>query len=292
LFIIIFIIMKVVITESQYNLAISKNLVLENVNLSGYDDEDFIEVFLTYFRPWIKTKHGDEIGGRPFSYLLATYLKEFCNDMGIDTGFMRYSSKPSLMIRAGREIVLLGKHSLPSLRSQRKFSEQHKRGLDIALKMLDLPDYVNVRIIEDEPYEIDIIADVDFIRGVRDLSVERPFQEIASKINNKLIKFIEDTMGIKRGKPVLGELEIHGMANILNFDEWVKKEGKVIKRALSEKFPNDYRQLRFNYGNNRPEIKIGFRQYTGWNKKHEIAMYLRELLAEKGYNSSAFNIEN
>jgi hypothetical protein len=283
--------MKVVITESQYNLAISKNLVFEEVNLSGYDDEDFIEVFLTYFRPWIKTKHGDEIGGRPFSYLLKTYLKEFCQDMGIDTGFIRYSSKTNLMSRAGREIVLLGKHALPTLRSQKKFSEQHKRGLDIALKMLDLPDYVNIRIEEDEPYEVDVFADVDFAQAAKDLSIDSPFTKIQQKMSYQLPRFIEETMGIKRGKPVLGELEFHGMTNVLNFDEWVKKEGRVFKRALADKFPSDYRQLRFNYGNNRPEIKIGFTRYAGWNKKSQISEYLRELLAEKGYNASAFNIQ-
>ena len=283
--------MKVVITESQYNLAISKNLVFEEVNLSGYDDEDFIEVFLTYFRPWIKSKHGDEIGGRPFSYLLNAYLKEFCEDMGIDKGFIRYSSKTSLMSRAGREIVLLGKHTLPTLRSQKKFSEQHKRGLDIALKMLDLPDYVNIRIEEDEPYEVDIFADVDFAQAAKDLSIDSPFTKIQQKMSYQLPRFIEETMGIKRGKPVLGELEFHGMTNVLNFDEWVKKEGRVFKRALADKFPSDYRQLRFNYGNNRPEIKIGFTRYAGWNKKSQISEYLRELLAEKGYNTSAFNIQ-
>ena len=283
--------MKVVITESQYNLAISKNLVFEDVNLSGYDDEDFIEVFLTYFRPWIKSKHGDEIGGRPFSYLLNTYLEEFCQDMGIDTRFIRYSSKTSLMSRAGREIVLLGKHSLPSLRSQRKFSEQHKRGLDIALKMLDLPDYVNIRIEEDEPYEVDIFADVDFVQAARDLSIDNPFKKIHQKMSYQLPKFIEETMGIKRGKPVLGELEFHGMTNVLNFDEWVKKEGRVIKRALADKYPNDYRQLKIGYGRNIVELKIGFRQHTGWFKKSEIAQYLRDLLGEKGYNTSSFNID-
>jgi len=283
--------MKVIITESQYNLAISKNLVFEAVNLSGYDDEDFIEVFLTYFRPWIKSKHGDEIGGRPFSYLLNTYLKEFCQDMGIDTGFIRYSSKTSLMSRACREIVLLGKHTLPTLRSQKKFSEQHKRGLDIALKMLDLPDYVNIRIEEDEPCEVDVFADVDFAQAAKDLSIDSPFTKIQQKMSYQLPRFIEETMGIKRGKPVLGELEFHGMTNVLNFDEWVKKEGRVFKRALADKFPSDYRQLRFNYGNNRPEIKIGFTRYAGWNKKSQISEYLRELLAEKGYNTSAFNIQ-
>ncbi len=283
--------MKVIITESQYNLSISKNLVFEAINLSGYDDEDFIEVFLTYFRPWIKSKHGDEIGGRPFSYLLNEYLKEFCDDMGIDKGFIRYSSKTSLMSRAGREIVLLGKHTLPTLRSQKKFSEQHKRGLDIALKMLNLPDYVNIRIEEDEPYEVDIFADVDFVQAARDLSIDNPFTKIHQKMSYQLPKFIEETMGIKRGKPVLGELEFHGMTNVLNFDEWVKKEGRVFKRALADKFPSDYRQLRFNYGNNRPEIKIGFTRYAGWNKKSQIGEYLRELLAEKGYNTSAFNIQ-
>jgi len=283
--------MKVVITESQYNLAISKNLVLENVDLSGYDDEDFIEVLLTYFRPWVKSKHGDEIGARPFSYLFNTYLKEFCKDMGIDTGFIRYSSKTSLMSRTGREIVKLGKHSLPSLRSQRNFSVQHKRGLDIGIKMLDLPNYVNVRIVEDNPYDVTVIADVDFIQAVKDTSIERPLQQISNKISSTLIRFIEETMGIKRGKPIFGELSIYGTTNLLNFDEWVKKEGRVIKRALADKYPNDYRQLKIRYGHNIVELKLGFRQHTGWNKKSEIAQYLRDLLGEKGYNTSSFNID-
>jgi len=60
------------------------NLVKEQVDVSEYDDSDFIEVFVKYFRPWIKKFHGDEVGEYPMSHLVAKYLKDFNRDYGID----------------------------------------------------------------------------------------------------------------------------------------------------------------------------------------------------------------
>jgi hypothetical protein len=42
--------------------------------------DGFIEVFVKYFRPWIKKFHGDEVGEYPMSHLVAKYLNDFKRD--------------------------------------------------------------------------------------------------------------------------------------------------------------------------------------------------------------------
>jgi len=37
-------------------------ILSEDINLSEYSDEDFVEVFVMEFRPWIRKNHGDEVG--------------------------------------------------------------------------------------------------------------------------------------------------------------------------------------------------------------------------------------
>ena len=41
------------------------NLTTEEIDVSDYNDEDFLEIFVTEFRPWIKKNHGDEVGEYP-----------------------------------------------------------------------------------------------------------------------------------------------------------------------------------------------------------------------------------
>ena len=70
------------ITESEL-----KNLIpilLEEFDINDYSDEDFVEVFVKYFRNWVKKKHGDEIGGYPMSYLFKKYEDEFLTDVGLN----------------------------------------------------------------------------------------------------------------------------------------------------------------------------------------------------------------
>ena len=75
--------MKYIITESHFNHYL--HIIAEQEEeLDYYDDEDFIEIFFEYFRPWVKSTHGEDAGRYPMSYLLKKYYIEFCNYVGIE----------------------------------------------------------------------------------------------------------------------------------------------------------------------------------------------------------------
>ena len=60
------------------------NLVKEQVDVSEYEESDFIEVFVKYFRPWVKRFHGDEVSEYPMSHLVKKYNADFIKDYGIE----------------------------------------------------------------------------------------------------------------------------------------------------------------------------------------------------------------
>lgn len=286
--------MKIIVTESHYNLALYLNQVLtENVDIEGYNNEDFIEVFLLFFRPWIRKNHGDEIGSRPFSYLIETYLNDFCKDFDVSLNFNRYySDGMRKLAEIGRELVKKGKHILPTLRSEKKFTEQHKRGLDIGIKMLNLPDYVTLEITEEKPYNVGVKINVDFLSAIKDVSVNgNPIAIVHRKVTNDLTNFFEKTMGIPKGNPVKGGLEFYGQLNIVGYESWIKEFSKTVKKEMSSKF-SGYRQMKVNLNNNKVMIKLGFTRSAFWSTKREIKEYLTKRIEELGYNTNAFDIEN
>ena len=72
------------------------NIIFESIDVTQYNDEDFIEVFVMEFRPWIRKNHGDEVGEYPMSLLVKKYikaisaeLKEFTYTFGNNTSFSK-----------------------------------------------------------------------------------------------------------------------------------------------------------------------------------------------------------
>ncbi len=80
--------MKYIITESHFKHYVSVITEQEDDDdydeLESYTEEDFVEVFFNYFRPWIKSNHGDEVGQYPLSFLLKKYYQDFCKYLNVD----------------------------------------------------------------------------------------------------------------------------------------------------------------------------------------------------------------
>lgn len=281
--------MKISITETQYNnLLLNGYVVNEGVNLSGYQEEDFIEVFLTFFRPWVKQKHGDEIGSHPFSILLDKYIEEFSKDF--ELYYYQYGGRVKKMVEAGKELVKKGRHSLPTLRPSKKFTEQHNRALNIATKLLNLPSYVTLNFTEEDYYEVQIETKIDFLTAIKDTSVKNPLSE-ANKFTNQIKNFITDTMGIQVGNPVEGKLKIMNYTNIVGFDKWLLNFNKTFKKEVKEKFKNtDYRGMKVSLNNTQVELKLSFARYTSYRIKDSVSTFVKEKIKEEGYNTNVFYV--
>ena len=103
---------KIMLNKSEMIKFVS--MIVEQVNLEGYTDEDFVEVFVNLFRPWVKSKHGDEVGKYPMSYLIKKHLEEFASDNKIELQRF-YGGDLKKIIEIGRQIVRNGAYQLPSL---------------------------------------------------------------------------------------------------------------------------------------------------------------------------------
>jgi hypothetical protein len=105
------------------------NILNEELDLSGYSDEDFIEVFVEYFRPWIKETHGDEVGMYPMSLLVKKYLDDFNNHYELYVG-SAYGGILLRMAKSGMALAKKGIKKLPSLNKDFLFTEKFKKVID------------------------------------------------------------------------------------------------------------------------------------------------------------------
>ena len=134
--------MKKTLTLTESELVKVVNRIVESYTDDMYNDEDYIEVFLQYFRPWVRKNHGDEIGEYPLSYLTKKYMKEFAKDIGLSPENVIFGYKGTLgnASNIGKNLVKQGNHKMPSLRSQEKFTEKFKKPLEFFVNELNLPE--------------------------------------------------------------------------------------------------------------------------------------------------------
>lgn len=279
--------MKFFITESQYvRLKSEGKLLTEEVDLHGYDNSDFIEVFYMFFRKWVIENHGDEIGKYPASVLIKKYFDDFANDMEISS---RWGSTESKMARAGEQLVMMGKHTLSSLRPEVKFTEKHKRALDVFLKTLNLPDYLSVEFNEDGPYHLQFITYIDIPKMMRNLEYNHPAQEIW-KPATKLRKFIKEVMGIEMGNPVAGQLSLDTYNQSVNQDIF-DKELKKIRKELKNGFESRISRIAFNYDKYVGILKVVFPRNSYWSQRSSIVDEMNQRIKNMGYNNNSLRVE-
>jgi hypothetical protein len=261
------------------------NLVKEQVDVSEYDDSDFIEVFVKYFRPWIKKFHGDEVSEYPMSHLVKKYTTDFIKDYGIEIRDRYYSNDLKKLVDIGKSIVVKGAHNLPSLKKEGRFLEKYDKGLKALIEYLDLPKFMKIKFREDKPYNVGVWIEANFDEMLKyDGEVKDN-----SKYMDELKNYITSFLGVEYGSPAHGnlQLQIHGPI-LENEDEWVKNVfNKKIKTAIRN-LPNakgkiHSTKLNINRGNFRVNVQLTFRQ-GNWRVESDINKGIKDLLLSMGYN--------
>ena len=270
-------------------------MISENIDLSDYKDEDFLEVFINHFRPWVKLNHGDEVGEYPMSLLVSKYFDEFAKDLGMNERF--YGARTNNLVSAGREIVSLGKHTLKSLKSEVKFTERYGTALDMFVKQLELPDFISIDFTEETPFNVWGQVKVNYSKLVR--SEGKIDIGSTHQIKRNIENYITSFMGIEFGNSTHGNLDfnISGSIDYVGVDEWIKQVlNKQIKKKIKE-LPDAKRVLHsirysVDSSNFYSTMKLVFTSYTRWEAQNAFKGKVRELLREMGYNDEVIRVEN
>jgi hypothetical protein len=263
-------------------------ILSENINLSEYSDEDFVEVFVMEFRPWIRKNHGDEIGEYPMSLLVKKYIKDFALESGLEETDLRYNNILNQMIRIGRELVKREIIKLPSLRRDIFFTEKFKKIIDHFIDSYNFPDFVKIHFEETSPFKVSGWITVEFEPAMKyngDLKNVHAFPR-------ELTNLVTNYMGFELGSPAHGKIDFQfgGGVRFLGVDEWVKNVlNKKIKKEIKT-LPNKsaLHSMKFstNTGAIRGEITLTYTRDTWYSNQTNFKSEFQNYLQSLGYNTN------
>jgi hypothetical protein len=269
--------------------------ILENMenspilDLSEYDNKDFLEVFFAKFRPWIKATHGDEVGTMPMSYLIKKYIGEFSQLYMRELPFGNFSSKA---VRLGKEIVSKGEHQLTSLRPQHNFLEKYAKPLKFFVEDLNLPDFIQIKFNEPKPYRANMEVIVDFEELLK-YDGDVPSLD---NINGKFRNFLTNYLGIDFGKSSHGGLNFTFPTEVFNkYEErWVKDDlNKIIKKEI-KKLPSasNLRGIKFIPNGKLGSSQLQMLRNSGSYRLGNIKTEIENLLSSLGYSGKYLRVTN
>lgn len=277
--------MKKLISLTEQDIKRIVTRVSEQVDVSEYEESDFIEVFVKYFRPWIKKFHGDEVSEYPMSHLVKKYTADFIKDHGIEIRDRYYSNDLKKLVDIGKSLVVKGTHNLPSLKKEGRFLEKYEKGLNMLVNHLDLPSFMKIKFREDKPYNVGVWIEANFDEM---LKYEGEVLD-NSKYMESLKNYISSFLGVEYGSPVHGNLQLHTHGPTLEGEEeWVKNVfNKKIKTGIRN-LPNakgkiHSTKLNINRSNFRVNVQLTFRQ-GNWRVESDINQGTKQILLSMGYS--------
>ena len=286
--------MKKIHTLTESDLEKVVRTVLESFNPKEYQDEDFVEVFVNYFRPWVKKNHGDEIGQYPLSLLIKNHMKEFAEDYDVVDVVTGYYGAYRSMANVGRELAQKGVHKMPSLKNEGFFLERYKKAITFFTDRLELPEWITLNLTEDSPYVVNGFFRVDFDKSIRDKS-EKNYR--ASDLAVEFINTLTNFLGIETGSVTHGKLDLNisGAFEYQGVDEWVKQTlNKEIKKKIRA-LPNSQvlHSVKFNTSTNNVGglINLTFKS-NAWRHTSTFTEEVRELLESLGYNTDRLRVQH
>lgn len=265
----------------------------EELDLSGYSDEDFMEVFVEYFRPWIKKTHGDEVGKYPMSLLVKKYLEEFSQDYELNVYF-GYGNMLSKMVKVGMALAQKGVRELPSLNRGVLFTEKFKRSIDHFISAYNFPDFVKLRFEENSPFNVYGYLEIEFEPAMK---YEGKLNDIVN-FGTEFIRFIKSYLGFEIGSTAHGKLNINmGTPRFVGQEEWIKNFfNKIFKKEI-KKYPRTQSHLhsvKLEIQANRgvySKIILTFKRSTSWTTENAIVEDIKSYLQGLGYNTNNLRVE-
>ena len=283
--------MKRIHTLTESDLERIVKTVLENFNPSEYEDEDFIEVFLNYFRPWVKKTHGDEVGQYPLSLLIKNHINEFIEDYGIENNSRYYGSYRN-MANVGKELAIKGVHRMPNLKKEGLFTDKFKKAITFFTDRLNLPEWITLELTEESPYSVYGRFIVDWDKAIHDKS-EEPLNSL--KLSTEFTESLTNFIGVELGSPTHGKLDLNISGSFVyeGIDEWIAKTlNKEIKKKIRA-LPNSHvlHSVKFNTAGSSVGGYIALTyKSSAWRYSGDFTKDVRELMSSLGYNTDILRV--
>jgi hypothetical protein len=265
-------------------------LIKEEIDITDYANEDFIDVFVTIFKKWVRENHGNEIIKYPFSYLLNKYEDSFLKDLGLDRSKYR-DVVSSRIAQVGKDLVLRSMFAYESVpKTDKSWFDVpvNKRIWDTMITRLDIPPYMIVNVNEIRPRDLRISADINFVDMIKS-SVPLKYKYIED-LTEEIKDFLKKYGGVKFGNPAHGNLRIvDGHSDASGFNEWEKKELPNLKKELRTVAEPVVKSIKYEwtrrYG---PTLLVTYnrRVNSGWTERYEALSKMKQLLADKGYSEN------
>ena len=262
------------------------NIVFESIDVTQYNDEDFVEVFVMEFRPWIRKNHGDEVGEYPMSLLVKKYINEFAKEFGLSSNDLRYGNTLYQMRVIGREIARKGIRQLPSLSKDFMFTEKFKKAIDYFISAYDLPDFVKIHLEETSPFRVRGWMEVDFEPAMKYNGNIKELHTFPKEFTNLVTSYL----GFEVGSPIHGKIDFN-FSNSVRFtgvEEWVKNVlNKKIKKEIKTLPSRDsLHSMKFNTNDSaiRGEILLVYTRNSWYSNQITFKEEFKKYLENLGYN--------
>jgi hypothetical protein len=269
-------------------------ILSEDIDISGYSDEDFLEVFVTEFRIWIRRNHGDEVGEYPMSLLVKKYIKEFAEEYGLTEHDLRYSNTFTKMVVIGKKLVQTEIRTLPSLKKDIIFTERFKKIIDHFISNYNIPDFIKIHFQEDSPFVVRGWMTADFEPAMKYYGSLNDVHKFSREFNNLITNYL----GFELGSPAHGNLDYYFESGfrLLGVDEWVKGvlNKKIKKEIKTLPGKSALHSMKFNVNNSqlRGEIKLVYSQNDRYGYRDNFKDELKKYLKDLGYNPDRLQVSD
>lgn len=263
------------------------SMIMEEVSLKDYTQEDFVDVYITVFKNWVKENYGESEINYPFSYLKKKYEDKFFETYNLKK--QTWGGEYSMMAKAGKELVELSLHSyeqVPSTDSSWFDKPINQKLWKKVENQFKLPPYMKLEVVETRPRNLELRVNVDFVDFIK--SPEKNPYPTTWRLLTEIQRYMQKYGGVKFGNPLHGDLQLtEGHYNFEGHEDWLNKTlKKEIKPKLKKEVTNPaFRGLKYEMKNGVPTIKVLFTSRS-WSSKDETFQQVANVFRDLGYSSN------